>query len=260
MINQKLFHRTMGLLFIAFLSTNLYSCSTIKSETEYTALQLGTLTAYIAETEEKNSLSYYLYIPAKPAADMPLIVYLHGASGRGENLENILSCDDFPKYLASGVFEDLPAYVLMPQLSSDLRSWNYVFPELLVLIQRTADKYSIDKNKIALAGFSMGGTATLEFASVHPELFSRIAPLAGSAKTVLEKTEELKDIKIWAFAGSLDTVISPNSSIEMVRKLNRTGADADITVFEGIDHESVPSYAFQYRNPLLVDWLIGIDQ
>ncbi len=256
----KLIHRTMGLLFIAFLSINFGSCSTIKTDRENTALLLGTLTAYVAETEESNSLSYYLYTPANPTSDMPLIVYLHGASGRGENLENILSCEDFPKYLSSGLFEDLNAYVLIPQLSSGLRSWSYVFSDLFALIQKTIAEYSIDKTNIALSGFSMGGTATWEFASEHPELFSRIAPLAGSAKAVLEKTEELQEIEIWAFAGSIDTVIPPNSSKEMIMKLSRAGAVAEITVFEGKDHESVPSSAFLHENYSLVDWLVGNNQ
>lgn len=260
MNKPKLIHKAMGLFFIVFLSINFGSCSTMKTDRENTALHLGTLTAYIAETEENNSLSYYLYTPANPAADMPLVVYLHGASGRGENLENVLSCEDFPNYLSSGLFGDLNAYVLMPQLPADLRSWSYVFSELLALIQKTVEEYSIDKDNISLSGFSMGGTATWELASEHSELFSRIAPLAGSAKAVLGKTEDFQNIKIWAFAGSIDTVIPPNSSKEMVRELNRAGIDAGITVFEDSDHESVPFYAFIYEKPTLVDWLVGNDQ
>lgn len=49
---------------------------------------------------------------------MPLIVYLHGGSGKGDNLSLITSEDGFPKYLQSGELGDVRAYVLIPQLPS----------------------------------------------------------------------------------------------------------------------------------------------
>ncbi len=67
----------------------------------------------------------------------------------------------------------------------------------------------------------MGGTATWEFAAEYPELFARIAPLSGSARGVLDQVSVLQEVSVWAFVGSADTVIAPNSSEQMVAELKK---------------------------------------
>ena len=49
-----------------------------------------------------TALDYWLYTPKNPAEDMPLIVYLHGGSGKGNDLEKILDEGSLPGYLWSG--------------------------------------------------------------------------------------------------------------------------------------------------------------
>ena len=49
-----------------------------------------------------TALDYWLYTPENPAEDMPLIVYLHGGSGKGNDLEKILDEGSLPGYLWSG--------------------------------------------------------------------------------------------------------------------------------------------------------------
>lgn len=53
-------------------------------------------------SNEFGSFRYWLYTPSNPTEQMPLIVYLHGGSGKGDNLSLITSEDGFPKYLQSG--------------------------------------------------------------------------------------------------------------------------------------------------------------
>lgn len=208
-------------------------------------------------TDESENFLYWLYVPENPTESMPLIVYLHGASGRGENLDLVVSDEDFPKYLQSGELGDVRAYVLIPQLPSDLRGWSDVSDSLYSLIQKTVSDYSIDRDNISLTGFSMGGTATWELAAKYPELFARIAPISGSARWVLKQVSLLQNIPVWAFVGSADTVIAPNSSQQMVAELRKAGAAANITVFDGADHISVPSLIYFDENIRLVDWLVG---
>lgn len=88
------------------------------------------------ETEELGAFGYWLYTPENPTENMPLIVYLHGASGRGEDLNLVVADEDFPKYLQSGELGDVRAYVLIPQLPADLRSWSDISDSLYSLIQK----------------------------------------------------------------------------------------------------------------------------
>lgn len=212
------------------------------------------------ETEELGAFGYWLYTPENPTENMPLIVYLHGASGRGEDLNLVVADEDFPKYLQSGELGDVRAYVLIPQLPADLRSWSDISDSLYSLIQKTVSDLSIDTENISLAGFSMGGTAVWELAAEYPDLFARIAPLAGSARGVLEQVSVLQEIPVRAFVGAADTVIAPNSSEQMVAELGKAGADAQITVLDGADHVSVPSLVYHDENNRLVDWLVGTDE
>ncbi len=209
------------------------------------------------ETEELDAFGYWLYTPENPTENMPLIVYLHGASGRGEDLNLVVSDEDFPKYLQSGELGDVRAYVLIPQLPADLRSWSDIDDSLYSLIQKTVSDFSVDTENISLVGFSMGGTAVWELAAEYPDLFARIAPLAGSARGVLEQVSVLQEIPVRAFVGSADTVIAPNSSEQMVAELKKAGADAQIIVLDGADHVSVPSLVYHDESIRLVEWLVG---
>lgn len=212
------------------------------------------------ETDELDAFGYWLYTPENPTENMPLIVYLHGASGRGEDLNLVVADEDFPKYLQSGELGDVRAYVLIPQLPADLRSWSDISDSLYSLIQKTVSDLSIDTENISLAGFSMGGTAVWELAAEYPDLFARIAPLAGSARGVLEQISTLQEIPVRAFVGAADTVIAPNSSEQMVAELKKAGADAQITVLDSADHVSVPSLVYHDESIRLVDWLVGADK
>lgn len=216
--------------------------------------------AHSMETDELDTFGYWLYTPENPTENMPLIVYLHGASARGEDLNLVVADEDFPKYLQSGELGDVQAYVLIPQLPADLRSWSDISDSLYSLIQKTVSDFSIDTDNISLAGFSMGGTAVWELAAEYPDLFSRIAPLAGSARGVLEQVSVLLEIPVRAFVGAADTVIAPNSSEQMVAELKKAGADAQITVLDGADHVSVPSLVYHNENNRLVDWLVGTEE
>ena len=243
---------------VPYLAEQISKSSFIETTDEDSETDTSTsLQAYSMTTDELENFLYWLYTPENPAENMPLIVYLHGASGRGKELDLVVSDEDFPRYLKLGELGYVRAYVLIPQLPSEMRGWSNICDSLYSLIQKTVSEYSIDKNNISLAGFSMGGTATWEFAAEYPDLFARIAPLSGSARGVLDQITALQDIPAWAFVGSADTVIAPNSSEQMIAELKRAGATAKITVFDGADHASVPSLTYLDENIHLVDWLLG---
>ena len=84
-------------------------------------------------TECHGELSYLLYEPAEVSENLPLIVYLHGGSGKGDDLSLLTSVDGLPEYLADGkVAPD--AYVVMPQLTSDHKGWVDVGGDIMKLI------------------------------------------------------------------------------------------------------------------------------
>ena len=207
------------------------------------------------KTNSLGELKYWLYTPSDPTENMPLIVYLHGGSGKGDDLELITAVDGFPKYLRDGQLGDVRAYVIIPQLPSSQKGWANGASAVYELIQVTVSKFGIDEENISLTGHSMGGTGTWNLALSYPTLFARIAPLSGSVRVQPEYIEKLKNISVWAFVGSADTIVPPDSSMEFVAALKEAGGNAGITIFGDADHFTVPSLTYLDKDIDLISWL-----
>ncbi len=236
---------------------NVTSSVSAKTEVPTKSGTPASFTACSIGTSQLGTFRYWLYTPSDPTENMPLIVYLHGGTGKGSDLNLITAVDGFPQYLKNGRLGDVRAYVLIPQLPSTQKGWVNAASAISELIGKTADTYKTDRNNISLTGHSMGGTGTWSLACAFPNLFARIAPLSGSVRNTSDVIGKLKNIPIHAFVGSADTVVPPSSSQEVVAALKAAGAVAEITVFDGADHFSVPSLAFLDSDIDLIGWLIG---
>lgn len=204
--------------------------------------------------DDETDLNYYLYTPENSAEGMPLIVYLHGGSGKGRSLSLLTDVDGFPQYLQQGLIAP-HAYVLLPQLPESQRGWEQVGEKLVTLIQKTVKAYSLDEKNISLTGHSMGGSGTWSLALSYPQLFARIAPLSGALRT--QDVTALQNMAVWAFVGAEDTIVPPASSQNAVATLALLGADAQITTFAGADHFDVPALTYLDDSIGLLPWLTG---
>lgn len=202
-----------------------------------------------------EEMNYLLYKPANAAADMPLIVYLHGGHGKGSDLSVLTGTDGFPQYLADGLLGEISAYVLIPQLPEDQRGWISDADIVMQLIEHICNEDRIDRNRISLTGHSMGGTGTWDLALAYPDTFSHIAPMSGSVQTTSQNLDALKNTKVWAFAGEDDVVVKPESSEKFVAALKMYDQDAKITVFSNTDHIGVPQKAWLENGKELLNWL-----
>ncbi len=243
------------IVFCALLS----SCVVIKNDfQEPTTEKPSTDTAAtfekrVIKTSELSAFKFWLYTPENAKSGLPLIVYLHGGSGKGDDLEQITAVDGFPKYLKDGNFSELNAYVVIPQLSADKRGWSDIKSSIKELVLYMQQKYGTDVSETSLTGHSMGGTGTWDIALAFPTLFSRIAPMSGSIKLTDTNIKKLANIQIRAFVGSADTIVSPSSSIDFISALSKINKNAQITVFDGAGHFDIPSLA--YLGTDIVSWL-----
>ena len=209
------------------------------------------------KTSELTIFRYYLYTPANPVAGLPLIVYLHGGSGRGDSLSLITDVDGFPKYLRDGQLGAINAYVLIPQVPSSKKGWPEIQTSLDELIDYTVNVNKINKLKIALTGHSMGGTGTWSIALQEASRFHKIAPLSGSITTDATTLAALQKSNVWAMVGSADTIVDPTLATTFITELQKTNANAKITIFEGATHFDVPALAYLNRELGLIDWLLN---
>lgn len=207
------------------------------------------------ELKMLGSLQYYLYTPSDPTSNLPLIVYLHGGTNKKADVTELLTTDGFPKYLYDGFYGDLRAYVVIPKLDNRYKGWIDIADQINDLIKSINTNYAVDMNKISLTGHSMGGTGTYQLQVKLPNTFACIAPMSGSIQNNEANLTALSKTKIWAFVGTDDTIVSPDSSRTIINELKEKGATAKITELDGATHFDVPSLA--YKNDDLIQWLVN---
>lgn len=208
------------------------------------------------ETGEAGGLDYWLYAPSGARDGLPLIVYLHGGSGRGDDLELVMEAESLPKFLRDG---DLApsAYVVMPQLPSGEAGWNGVTEGLAELIDAVVEECGADAGRVSLTGHSMGGTGAFAVAAAMPGHFSCAAPLSGSVRDSREMRAALSDLPVWAIAGAQDDVVDPAAARDFLAALRAVNPDARYAEVEDAGHFDLPARAYLDGEIGLVRWLLS---
>lgn len=153
-------------------------------------------------------IGYWLYTPAGAVENMPLILYLHGGSGKGDDLELVTQADSLPQYLQNGQLAP-EAYVLIPQLPAACRGWEDVQEALMQLVSAVQESCQTDPERVSLTGHSMGGTGVWQLALRYPDSFCAIAPLSGSVQASAENVSKLRSLPVWWLAARTRLSIPP---------------------------------------------------
>ena len=198
---------------------------------------------------EDYKLQALLYTPNEAIENPPLIIYLHGAGERGENINNVKRFS-IPKMIANGF--EIPAVVLCPQCPRQ-----YVWNNIVVLLKELIDKVVLEnnvcKNKITITGGSMGGFGTWEMGLTYKNFFAGIAPIAGGGLSW--RCPNLKTTPVYAFHGEIDDAVPLVYSQLMVDSTNAKGGNAKLTVLKGFGHNDGIEYAYEKCD--VINWLLN---
>lgn len=194
-----------------------------------------------------NNLKYILSLPEGYSKDekYPLLVFLHGAGTRGNDISMLANN---PFFTETG--DNLSRFIVVaPQCNAD--SWFDVFEQLHDFICHMISDSNIDRARCYLMGASMGGYAVWQETMSHPELYAAVVPICGGG--MYWNAGRMKHTKVWAFHGSDDSVVYPEESRKMVDAINRCGGDAELTVYDGIGHNV---WLQVYRDKKVFEWLL----
>lgn len=241
---------------IMIITILMFLTNIVTSPLSFSANAESTFNALSFRVNESEQIKYWLFTPSNATDDMPLIVYLHGDSGKGDDINN-LKRNGFCKWVSEGQFDNTPAYILFPQIPSSKKGWLEIKTYVKELIEYICEAYHTDKTRISLTGHSKGGSGTWGMAIAYPEMFSAIAPLSGGVQNSAENVNTLANTRIWAFVGSADTIVKPDYSIDFVEALKEKNPNAKITIFDGATHIDVPMLAYLDSDLKLIDWLIS---
>ncbi len=202
------------------------------------------------QKEKSKTYPYLAYLPngyqESVGKEWPLIIYLHGSSCKGNNLDKLKRYGP-PYYLEHGMQVD--AIVISPQCPSN-RNWVYgdwfesFYHEIL-------DKYHVDASRVYLTGMSLGGFGTWSLASRYPQYFAAIMPLCGGGRP--DMVETMKDVPTWVFHGEKDRKVNVNRSEQMVEAMQEMGARPKFSVLKGEGHDIHHVYSEQN----VYEWLLA---
>jgi predicted peptidase len=147
----------------------------------------------------------------------PLLLYLHGGMGRGNDFQKIFWYP-VPKMILENAFPN-SFVVVIPQCPEG-KIWTELSDALLELIHDITGRYKIDTSRIYGIGYSMGGNGIAYLAYANPEIFAAIAPMSGFYHPVLWGGK-LKNIPAWFFHGVKDATAGVDSADQMVEEYRK---------------------------------------
>jgi predicted peptidase len=177
-----------------------------------------------------------LYLPPDYRKDMPLLLWLHGASLRGADVQMV------KRYGPPAVAErrgDFPFVILSPQCPAG-QLWTGADP-LMSLVDEVMLEHRIDPKRVYLTGLSMGGGGAWFLGSKHADRFAAVVPMCGPTQPALW-AKGLQKMPIWCFHGEKDNVVPLKRSKDMVKALKKVGNKPKFTIVKGKGHDITSLY------------------
>ena len=199
----------------------------------------------------EGSLKYLLYVPDaynRTPTKWPLVLFLHGAGERGDDLE-LVKKHGPPKLIAQG--REFPAIIVSPQCPKETW-WPDHVAALEALLDEIVARYRVDEDRIYVTGISMGGFGTWALAFDQPQRFAALGVICGRGDPA--KAALLKHVPIWVFHGAKDQTVPLKDSQDMVEALQAAGGSPKFTVYPDAGHDS---WTRTYEDPAFWEWLFA---
>lgn len=170
----------------------------------------------------------------------PLVLFLHG--GDRSNTRH------HPARYAEQVGLVFPFVVVAPHCASGC-NWSRV--DFDAMLEAVATEFNVDRTRIYLTGYSMGGYGSWDLLSRSPDWFAAAAPIAGGGDA--SRICAAREVPIRVFHGDADRVIPLSASQEMTAALEACGGNVEMKVLRGVEHGSwIPTF----RDPGFWRWFL----
>lgn len=177
----------------------------------------------------------------------PLVLFLHGASLCGKNLDRVLKYGPID---AVKMGREIPALIVAPQNPGG--AWN---PKKINDILEWMEKhYAYDHNRVYVLGMSLGGYGTLDFVGTYPEKVAAAMALCGGC--TLKDLSRLGELPLWIVHGTADKAVSVRESQRVVNFMKSKKADSRLRYdwFVGASHGALARFFYSGKT---YDWLFS---
>jgi predicted peptidase len=214
------------------------------------------------------AMPYRLFRPSE-TGKAPLVLYLHGSGGSGDDNQKQLGLGNIFGTLLWALPENqkrVPCYVLAPQTD---RGWARYKESpggpaqvtsgfgdgarlALEIVQGLVRELPIDDRRLYVTGQSMGGAGVWNMIAHRPHVFAAAAICCGSLTQ--DEVTPLVHMPIWNFHGDADQTVPVAVSRRRIAALRKAGGHPFYTEYAGVDHNS---WEWAFTEPALPAWLFS---
>ena len=211
-----------------------------------------------------ETMRYRLFVPRDydPARKYPIVLWLHGAAGRGADNVSQLAGGNFPGshiWTKPEIGQKYHPFVLAPQVDLT-KGWARPHTNTppvairlaLEVLDEVETKYSIDRSREYVVGQSMGGEGVWAALSIAPQRFAAAIVLCGYGDA--DMIPRLAKIPVWIFQGEEDPLVPVARMREWVKQLREAGGTPKFTEYPSIGHNA---WDLAFTEPDLAAWLFA---
>jgi predicted peptidase len=184
-----------------------------------------------------GQLLYAISVPDgyKPDVARPLVLALHPG---GERMRYYGSA--YAQLVVEPALRDLAAVIIAPDCPT--QGWGDPLADqsVMALVQKVLAEYTIDRKRVLVTGFSLGGRGTWFMASHHPDLFTAAIPMAAS--TGDEPLERLATMPTYIIHSRADEVVPFAPAEKNARALEAMGRPVKFEAVSSLPHYQMNAY------------------
>lgn len=195
----------------------------------------GSFTREVYTCKDGTKITYMLYRPnyngSTETQGLPTHMYLTGANMKGSG-ESIMTYGGVGKGLKEQTLNP-SGNVIIPHIVSGVQLEKAQYrSDLVELATEVTKQLGGDTNRISLGGHSYGAITAYRLVQEHPNTFSAIVPVSGSAK--ITNANAFSNVKIWAFHGARDNPgnnTNYTQAVQVINQLQSAGVQATLHAY-----------------------------
>lgn len=197
-----------------------------------------------------NGYNFWVYTPIDyfySQEHTPVIIFLHGASLCGRNLNRVRRYGPLDAIVKG---REIEALTIVPQNPGG--AWNP--KKIMDVLDWVKRNYACDTTRVYVLGMSLGGYGTMDVCATYPDRIA--AGMAFCGGSSLKDVSGLGKLPFWIIHGTADRAVPIKQSKVVVEKLKESGNDTRLLYdwWQGANH-GAPARLFYLRKTY--EWLFS---